>query len=129
MRSDLGRHALRIVARIERVTSFGAPLTVSVVVPRDAQLVSGQTAFAIPAGMPAGVEERVYVLRFDATPQEDLQLIADIQTPSFGAHARDVYRFGRKAPEVAAPAHNGPEVRMGGVPLGRAVMLPAPAKR
>jgi len=125
---ELKNGSLTIVAQVLRATRFGGPLAIFVVVPKGARLVKGEAAFQVPAGTPAGTDERAFTLQFDRTPADDLVLVADVSTSDFGAHGEDVYRFGRAAPTAPAPAHDGAEVKVGGYNLGRSVQMPPPTK-
>jgi hypothetical protein len=90
--------------------------------------VQGESSFTLAPAEKPQVIEREYVFEVTGQPAEDLVLIADAQTPVFGFHATDAYRFGRPEPTVR-PQANGPEIRVGGSSLGRAVPMDAPAKQ
>lgn len=119
--AEAGRVSL--VARVDRRAPLAVPLKVSVVVPANVKVVSGQTAFELPASREAEVTERSFVFSFDQVPSEDLRLVAEVHEESFGLHAEDVYRFGRPAPVVEGPQRSGPSIQVGGHDLGQGVPL------
>lgn len=116
-------NSVNLVARVTRRAPLAVPLKVSVIVPATVKVVSGQTAFEVPASREAGVTESPFVFSYEKAPLEDLRLVADIREPGFGLHAEDVYRFGRPVPVVEVPKAVGPSIEVGGHDLGQGVPL------
>lgn len=118
---SLDANSAHVIARIDRRIVLTVPVQVEVRLPEGAELDSGLSRFSIPANEEAGISEIPYVIRFPSTPKGDLELVADVQTPAFGVHAKATYRFGRPAPTDLIKKPTGPVRRFGNVELGRAI--------
>jgi hypothetical protein len=112
-----------VVAEVERLNAVPVPLLLRVEVPAGATVKAGRVKVDLPANTEAGVVRETLELAFDATPAADLVLRVDGDTEGLGFHFQVPYRFGRPAPEAAAPAATGPAFQKGGKSLGGTIPL------
>lgn len=112
-----------LTARVERFAPMAVPLAVTVAVPASVRVLQGKTSYLVPASDGAATNEAEFVFAFDAAPSDDIVLTADVQTPSFGVHATDAYRFGRPAPVGPMPKATGPHLKIGERDFGPTVPL------
>ena len=116
---------LRLLARVEYLGRFPVPLNVRVLAPDGVERIEGPQAFTLAATDGPVTRDTGFVFRYRATPQKDLLLVADAQTPGFGVHAEDAYRFGRSRPAAPQPQATGPELVVGSRSFGRSIPLQA----
>lgn len=112
-----------VVAEVERLNRLPVSLRARVEVPAGVTVRSGPTEWTMPAEAEAGTVAQLLELAFTQAPAGDLVLRVDGDGEGLGLHFQVPYRFGRPAPEAAAPAATGPEFRKGGlssptIPLG-----------
>jgi hypothetical protein len=120
--SDSGGR-LRLEGHIELKALLAAPVNVHVEIPRGLELVSGETAFQIPADTTPGDVVRAFEFAYQEAPVEDLKLVADLSGGTFGVHAADAYRFGRHEPQPVRPQPTGPSIKLGDTDLGPAIQI------
>jgi hypothetical protein len=112
---------ITLVAEIEQHVGDRAPVTLSLKLPAGVRLVEGAANETLqPAN---GTLERRFVVHIDSVPAEDIELVANTQSPAFGARASDAYRFGRAQPKLAAPVRGDKDTVVGGKNLGRPIEL------
>jgi len=121
-----GQSQLQLTARVRLLAPLVAPLSVSVEVPAGVTLVTGPQKFSIPPTGEPSTHDTPYVFEVRGTTSENLKLVADVQTASFGIHAVDEYRFGRPAPVGPRPKRAGPRVKVAGYDFGATVAIEGP---
>ncbi len=110
-----------LVARIVRTPGVLAPLEVTVSVPAGARLVGGKPYEVIDSD--EVVVSRSYLLAIDDVPRDDVGVLVSSETTWWGARALDAYRFGRPEPRRVLTERSGPELKRGGLRLGRPIPL------
>lgn len=110
-----------IAVRIKHL--MAVPVEVKILVPEGVEVVSGRTAFSIPADGPKSVVEPL-VLRGTLADTAELVVQADAGGTDFGIHGKDVYRVKPKA--EPKPNEAGPEINVGAKNLGKAVPMGKP---
>lgn len=116
---------LQLTARVKRHAPLGAPLQITLTPPPGVTL-DGTLAWAVPAGSAPGEELHTFTARFDKVPDQDLVLVADMQSADAGYHAEIAYRFGRPEPLPASPQRGGDDLNLKGRKLGKPVQMPPP---
>ncbi|MDF3066643.1 MAG: hypothetical protein K0R38_2244 [Polyangiaceae bacterium] len=112
---------IEVVARIDRRVGSDAAVSIALQLPDGARLVSGNPNEVLPSGN--GVVERRFVVHLDRVPSTDIQVVAETNSTSFGAHAKSAYRFGRPEPRFAEPPRSGKQVQVGGREVGKPIRL------
>lgn len=112
---------LDLTARITFNTPLKEPVTVSVKLPPGVVLVGGQQVVQVVSPSSGGAVDLDYSFILQGRVTGTLVLTADLETPAFGVHAKDVYAVGGRAtpPQRArgAPA-TGPGVKLNGKDMG-----------
>ncbi len=116
---------LQITARVKRHAPLAAPLQITLTPPPGVTL-EGNLAWAVPASSAPGEDLHTFTARFDKVPEQDLLLVADMQSADAGYHAEIAYRFGRPEPLPASPQRGGDDLHLKGRKLGKPVQMPAP---
>jgi hypothetical protein len=119
--TENGRTSL--TAHVDVFSPILAPPHVKLLVPEGVVVSGGDMAFDIPAPNAPTTVERDYTVSFKSAPPKDLLLVVDVQTPRFGLHAEDAYRFGRPPPLQPAPKATGPHLKIGNVDLGASIPI------
>lgn len=112
-----------VVAHVERLNAVPVPLLLRVEVPDGVTLKSGRKDVPLAPNAEPGTVSEVYELAFAQPPAGDLVLRVDGDTEGMGFHFQVPYRFGRPAPEAAAPAPTGPAFMKGGKSMGGTIPL------
>lgn len=112
---------IELTAVVERNTGAEQPVSLELVLPPGARLVSGQTRELLPGGN--GPLLRTFVVHLDQLPERDIELVASAGNQAFGARARGAYRYGRPEPRLAEPARSPNDLMYGGRSLGRPIEL------
>jgi hypothetical protein len=112
---------LEIVAVIEQFVGSQSVVSLDLVLPPGARLVSGNPSEQLPPGN--GTVERHFIVHLERVPEADVELIAKAGNASFGARAKSAYRFGRPEPTLLQPKRAASEVVIGGRNLGHPIEL------
>ncbi|WP_123784025.1 hypothetical protein [Corallococcus macrosporus] len=104
---------VRLVADVERLAGFAAPVEVRLSLPAGVTLMEGAATFTVPAGAAEGGYSATYVVAFDTgrPPMDDLVLVARSEGAGFGVHAEARHVFGRALVMTPPqPVPRGPEL-------------------
>jgi hypothetical protein len=118
--AEAGRD-IELTAVVERNTGADQPISIELLLPPGARLVSGRARELLPGGN--GKLERTFVVHLDRLPDTEIELVATAGNQAFGARARGAYRYGRPEPRLLEPVRSPNDLMYGGRNLGRPIEL------
>ena len=113
----------RLEAHIRRAAPVPYPLGVTLEVPEGVTVLSGHTAFDVPANASADEVVEPLELTYAHVPAKDLLLRLVGGTRAIGVSAAVPYRFGRASPTLQHVAPSGESVVINGRDLGPSISL------
>jgi hypothetical protein len=112
---------LEIIAEIDQFVGSQSAVSLDLVLPPGARLVSGKPSEQLPPGN--GTVERRFIVHLDRVPEANVEFVAKAGNASFGARAQGAYRFGRPEPTLVQPKRAPEELVVGGRSLGHPIEL------
>jgi hypothetical protein len=121
---------LDLTARVVFASPLPGAVTVTVTAPPGVVRLDGPATIDVVAPAQLGAVELRYRFAVQGTASGDLLLTADLQTPSFGVHAKARYSIGKLPATMSARRTgvdtSGPSVRLKGVDVGDSTPLKSP---
>ena len=120
---ELSASKVRLMAHIKRMGPLGVPLAVRIELPPNARMTIGKTSFELAPNAAADEVLEPVELTYGQLPMHDVVLHVTGGGQGGGVSYAVPYRFGRSAPELAAPKADGPSQVINGRDLGKSISL------
>lgn len=117
---------LQLAARVEYQGAVMLPVTLDIRLPRGVSLERGSLHRTLPVAPPGTVYEEPLTLRFTSPPTEDLVMVIDARSPSWGVHGEVPYRLSRREPVHVPTSTPGAPVVLDGHLVAPTVRIAGP---